>query len=232
MADPDVEYRQHRFTLPPGATDLLIVRHGESQPARVDTQFPRVDGHADPALDPRGREEAARVADRLAGESLAAMYVTTLRRTVETATPLARRTGLQPRVEANLREVHLGEWEGGTFRVRVQERHPIARRMFDEGRWDVIPGAEPMAAFEQRVRAGVERIAAAHPDERVVVFTHGGVIAMLMALATGGPPFAFAGADNASLSHLVVSGGRLQLRRFNDTGHLGTDLDRPPEPLT
>jgi 2,3-bisphosphoglycerate-dependent phosphoglycerate mutase len=22
------------------------------------------------------------------------------------------------------------------------------------------------------------------------------------------------------------------LRRFNDTGHLDTDLDRPPEPLT
>jgi 2,3-bisphosphoglycerate-dependent phosphoglycerate mutase len=64
------------------------------------------------------------------------------------------------------------------------------------------------------------------------VFTHGGVIGMLVSLATGGRPFAFISADNASITHLVVPGERWILRRFNDTGHLGTDLDRPPEPLT
>ena len=228
----DREYRQHRFSLPPGAADLLVVRHGESAPARRDVAFPVLDGHADPPLDARGHEEARRVADRLAAEPLAAIYVTPLRRTRETAGPLAARLGLTPREEPDLREVHLGEWEGHTFRVRVSEGDPIAQRMFAEERWDVIPGAESLDSLATRVRRGITRIAAAHPDRRVVVFAHGGVIGMVAALATGGRPFAFLGADNASLTHLVVDRDRWILRRFNDTGHLGTDLDRPPQPLT
>jgi 2,3-bisphosphoglycerate-dependent phosphoglycerate mutase len=233
MSEDPVEYRQHRFRLPEGATDLLIIRHGESQPARLDVEFPKVDGQADPPLDPRGHEEAKRVAERLAPEDLAAIYVTPLQRTHQTAAPLAEKIGLQPRVEPDLREVHLGEWEGAIFRARVRERHPLAIKLFTEERWDVIPGAESVEAVERRVREAVLRIAARHANERVAVFTHGGIIGSLAALATRGRPFAFVGADNASLTHIVVNGedGWI-LRRFNDTGHLDTDLDRPPEPLT
>jgi probable phosphoglycerate mutase len=226
------EYRQHRFVLPPGGADLLIVRHGESQPAREGEPFPMAGRHADPPLDPRGHAEAERVADRLEHEDVAAIYVTPLQRTAQTAAPLASRLGLEPRIEPNLREVHLGEWEGPEFRVRVRNGDPLTQRVFAEERWDVIPGAEPMDALAARVRAGVDRIAAAHPDQRVAVFVHGGVIGAIVALATGGRPFSFIGADNASLTHLVVIGDRWILRRFNDTGHLGTDLDRPVEPLT
>jgi 2,3-bisphosphoglycerate-dependent phosphoglycerate mutase len=230
--DRPAEYRQYRFRLPSGATDILLVRHGESQPARLDRPVPMRNGQADPPLDPRGRLEAERVADRLQDQRLAAIYVTPLRRTLETAGPLLRRLGLEPRVEPDLREVFLGEWEGATFRARVLGKDPIAQRMFEEERWDVIPGAEPTDALVGRVRAAIHRIAAAHPDERVVVFTHGGIVGTVAALATGSRPFAFVAADNASLTHLVVSDDRWILRRFNDTGHLDTDLDEPAEPLT
>lgn len=228
----DEEFRQHRFTLPTGAADLLLVRHGESSPARRGEAFPLRDGHADPPLDARGHAEAERVAERLVGQRLAAVYVTPLQRTWQTAAPLAERIGIAPRVEPDLREVHLGQWEGAEFRVRLSDDDPIAHRMFAEERWDVIPGAESVEALAARVRAGVTRIAAAHPDQRVAVFTHAGVIGMVVGLATGGRPFAFIGADNASITHLVIHGDDWILRRFNDTGHLGTDLDRPPEPLT
>jgi probable phosphoglycerate mutase len=228
------EFRQYRFAPPPGAADLLLVRHGESAPARAEAPFPLVDGRGDPPLHPQGRREAELLADRLATTSgdVAAIYVTPLRRTVETAAPLAARLGLEPRVEPGLVEVHLGEWEGGLFRARIAEDHPIARQMYTEERWDVIPGAETTEALQTRVRAAVERIAAAHADQRVVVVTHGGVIGTILSLATGSRRFAFLGADNASLTHLVVTPERWIVRRFNDTGHLGTDLDRPPQPLT
>jgi 2,3-bisphosphoglycerate-dependent phosphoglycerate mutase len=226
------EYRQYRFRLPPGGTDLLLVRHGESQPARLDVPFPLRDGQADPPLDPQGHVEAERIADRLAAEEIAAIYVTPLRRTAQTAAPLARRLGLEPRIEPDLREVYLGEWEGAVFRARVREGHPVAQQLFAEERWDVIPGAETTQSLRTRVGAGIRRIAAAHPDQRVVVFTHGGVIGTIAAMATGGRPFAFVAADNGSLTHLAVTDGSWMLRRFNDTGHLATDLDRPPEPLT
>jgi 2,3-bisphosphoglycerate-dependent phosphoglycerate mutase len=220
LNDEAVEYRQYRFVPPPGAADLLVVRHGESAPAREDQPADLADGHADPDLDPVGEIQAIRLADRIALEPVDAIYVTTLRRTAQTAAPLAARLGLTPRVELDLREIYLGEWEGAAFRKHTGEGHPIAVRMFTEQRWDVIPGAESTADFEARVRHGINRIAAAHPNQRVVVVVHGGVIGMMLAIATGAQNFAFVGADNASISQLVVLGDRWIVRRFNDTAHL------------
>ena len=226
------EYRQLRFSRPPGATEILLVRHGESVAARPEAPFPLVDGQGDPELDANGHEQARRVAEQLAEEDIAAVYVTNLRRTAESAAPLARLLGLEPIVEADLREVHLGEWEGGEFRRHVMEGHPIALRMREEQRWDVIPGAEPTEKFSARVRAAIGRIAARHPEQCVAVFTHGGTIGQILAEASSSRPFAFSGSDNGAVSHLVVHGDRWMIRRYNDTGHLYPGFSRPPEPLT
>jgi probable phosphoglycerate mutase len=214
------EYPQQRFTPPPGATDVLLVRHGQSAAARPEQPFPLVEGQGDPPLSPLGQGQAVALGRRLAGAGLDAVYVTTLRRTLETARPLLDATGLEPRIEPDLREVHLGEWEGGLFRRHVAEQHPLAMRMRAEERWDVIPGAESAASLAARVRGALERIAAAHPGELIAVVTHGGVIGQALSLATGSRPFAFTGADNASISQLVLTPQRWVLRRFNDTAHL------------
>jgi probable phosphoglycerate mutase len=226
------EYRQYRFQPPPGATELLVVRHGESAPARPGQQFALTGGHGDPELAPEGRWQAEQLGIRLAKEHIDAIYVTTLRRTHETAAPLASRLGVQPLVEPDLREVYLGEWEGGVYRQKAAEGDPAFRAAMAEGEWGRIPGAETTAQLRARAVAAVERIVARHPDERVVVVSHGGVIGCLLAHSTGGLPFAFVGADNASISHLVVTDGRWILRRFNDTGHLAGELSAAPEPPT
>ena len=213
-------YRQARFRMPPGATELLLIRHGESQAANPDDPFPLMDGHADPALDPNGHDQAQRLAVRLADRPIDAIYVTTLRRTAQTAAPLAERLGLTPQVEPDLREVFLGDWEAGLFRKMVAEQHPVAQRMWAEERWDVIPGAEPTSEFAARVGGAVRRLAAAHPDQVLAVIVHGGVIGQALALAADSRPFAFLGADNASISRLVVAGDRWIVRGFNDTAHL------------
>jgi probable phosphoglycerate mutase len=225
------EYRQAQFARPRGACDVLLVRHGESAPAREGESFAMVDGHGDPPLDPVGRRQATLVGERLAVEPIGAIYVTNLQRTVQTAAPLAAALGLEPLVEADLREVHLGEWEGGSFRRHTAEGHPAAVRMMTEQRWDVIPGAEPAEVFAARVAAGLGRIVAAHPDECVAVFTHGGVISQLLAAATGARPFSFL-SDNASISHLVVAPDHAVLRRYNDTTHLSATFFSAPQPLT
>ncbi len=224
MTDPSSEVRQLRFERPPGATSILLVRHGESIPARADQLFPLVGGHGDPELDPRGVEQAERIGRRLSrarhGEKISAIYVTNLRRTAETAAPLAQALAMEPGVEADLREVFLGEWEGGLYRMKISEGGPIARRLMEEGRWDVIPGAESDDSLIGRIRAAIGRISAAHPDELVAVFTHGGVIGRIMAEATGSRSLAFAGAANGSISEIVVLPGSWVLRCFNDTAHL------------
>jgi probable phosphoglycerate mutase len=214
------EYRQFRFQRPPGSTELVLIRHGESAPARFDRPYPYRDGHGDPELAPQGREQALRLADRFEGQQFDAIYVTTLRRTAQTAAPLAERLGITPRVEADLREVHLGEWEGGLLRKHVAEGHPLVTKMNHEQRWDVVPGAEPTERLAERVGAGIRRIAEAHPDQRVAAVVHGGVIGQVLAMATGARPFTFIGADNASVSVLVVAGDQWILRGYNDVSHL------------
>jgi probable phosphoglycerate mutase len=178
-------------------------------------------------------EQAELAAERLVatGERIAAVYVTTLQRTRQTAAPLLDRLRMEAVVEPELREVYLGEWEGGEFRRRVADGDPIAERMYRERRWDVIPGAEPQADFAGRVKRGITRIAAAHPDELVVAVVHGGVIGQVIGEATGADGFAFSGADNASISHVVVDGDRWIVRCFNDTSHLSPTFSTAAQAL-
>ena len=221
--DPNVaqaSYPQSGFPDIPGSADILLIRHGQSEPYQPGAPFPLVDGHADPALTARGQDQAARLADRLAGTRIDAIYVTTLQRTAQTAAPLAARLGLPPRVEPGLREVHLGDWEGGEYRQRVAEHDPIVMQVFQTERWEVIPGAETSSSFSARVDAAIGRLAQAHTGQRVAVFTHGGVIGQALAQASGSRPFAFLSADNGSISRLLVTGQRWIVRGFNDTAHL------------
>jgi probable phosphoglycerate mutase len=140
---------------------------------------------------------------------------------------------MTPIVEPDLREVFLGEWEGEKLRRFAAERHPTFVKSFMEQRWDVIPGAEQDELFSARVGGAIQRIAERHRDECVAVFTHGGVIARVLADATDSRPFAFLGADNGSISHIVVdlNLNRWIVRRFNDTAHLNPGFSVAPEPL-
>ena len=205
---------------PPGSTELWLVRHGASADSVEGETFELVEGQGDPPLSEAGHHQAELVAQRLGHEPFDGMYVSTLRRTAQTAAPLVDRTGMTPVVDADLREVFLGEWEGGVLRQKAADGDPLWGRVMAEQRWDVVPGAESRHALGGRLRRAVERITAAHPGGRVVVFSHGAAIGELLAQATGSAPFAFLGADNASISRLVVAADRWVLRGYNDTAHL------------
>ncbi len=214
------EARQHRFRPAKGAADLLLIRHGETQAAVRGESFPMVEGQGNPALHPDGEVQAVAIGERLKGEAIDAIYVTTMQRTHQTAAPLAAHLGLVPKVERDLREVFLGDWDGGEYRFRAAARDPAFLRAKERQEWGEIPGAETTAGFHARVQAGLLRVAQAHADELVAVVVHGGVIAAALALATNTPAFTFMGADNGSISRLVVHGEQMVLRGFNDVSHL------------
>jgi 2,3-bisphosphoglycerate-dependent phosphoglycerate mutase len=227
----DDEFRQIRFAPPPGSTQVILVRHGESAPLRPDEPFALVDGHGDPHLSELGQWQAERVGERLRDEPVGAIYVSTLTRTHQTAAPLARLLQIEPRVEPDLREVFLGDWEGGQYRVKAAEGHPAFIQMQTEERWDAIPGGETNESLTTRTVGVLERLHQAHADELVVVVAHGGVIGAILAHAAKSRPFAFMGADNGSIHHLVLTERRWIVRRYNDTGHLDS-VSAVPAPLT
>jgi 2,3-bisphosphoglycerate-dependent phosphoglycerate mutase len=215
-------YRQQAFAVPRDAIELIVIRHGASAALEPGETFELVEGHGDPPLAPEGREQAMRVAERLHGEPLRALFVTPLQRTAQTAEPLVAATGLRPQVMPDLREVHLGEWEGGEYRRRMHERDPIAMKALMEERWDIIPGAESMESLAERVGAGLDAmLSAIGPGGMGVAVLHGGVIGELCRQVTRSRPFAFIHADNCSITRIVqFSVGHRLLRSFNDTAHL------------
>jgi probable phosphoglycerate mutase len=221
MADRD-SFEQSPYELPPGSTEVVLVRHGASEAAVVGSRFPLVDGHSDPALSEVGKAQARNVCARLEGEEIGGLFVSTLRRTGETAAPLVEATGLQPTVLKDMREVYLGDFEGGEYRIRSGRGDPVIAQVFAEERWDAIPGGESWEDFGARLSAGIAAIAAAvGPETTAVAVVHGAVIGQLCRQATDSRPFAFVHSDNCSISRLVVlADGRWLLRSFNDTSHL------------
>ena len=215
-------YPQKDYSRPKGSIEVVLIRHGASEAAVDGQSFELLEGQADPALSPDGERQAQAVAAALSGEPLAALYVTPLRRTAQTAAPLAAATGLEPVVLAELREVHLGDLDGGAFRIAVARRDPLVAEVFAQQRWDVIPGAEAAEDFARRTRAGMERIVAgAQPGAMVAAVVHGGVIGELCRQASDSRPFAFVHADNGSISRIaVLPDGRWWVRTFNEGAHL------------
>ncbi|HEY2601827.1 MAG TPA: histidine phosphatase family protein [Thermoleophilaceae bacterium] len=215
-------YPQGGFFVPPDATQVLLIRHGASAAAIPGEPFELLEGQSDPPLAPEGREQALKVAAALAGEPLSALFVTPLRRTAETAAPLAERTGLEPKVVIDLREVMLGDWEGGEFRIRLANGDPIIAQMAREERWDVIPGAEKMEDFGARVARGLAHVAdEIGPGTTGAAVLHGGVITEVCRQVTGSRPFAFLEVDNTAITRLLrFADGRWRLRYFNETAHL------------
>jgi probable phosphoglycerate mutase len=235
MSENDDEqiYPQYRFRIPEGACDILLVRHGESaaMPAGGGGFPTTASGQADPDLAPAGREQAVLVSARLAKAGLEALYVSSLRRTQQTVAPLVEQTDLKPIILEDLREIELGEWEGGEFRRLANNKDPRMMRLLRNGDWSQVPGAEDAKAFAERVRRAITRIAAEHPNQRVAVICHGGVIGQVIALASGSSTLAFMGCDNSSISQIIVHDGHWIVRRFNDTEHLSPAFTTAASPV-
>jgi 2,3-bisphosphoglycerate-dependent phosphoglycerate mutase len=220
-AEKRVLHSQKRYTLPGGACEIILVRHGASA---SDIAQKLAYGDlvlADPPLSAAGRAQAEAVAKRLEREPFTHIFVTPLQRTQQTAAPLAELTGLVPVVIPDLREAYMGDWEHD-FYVRVAAQDPLLKRMLIEESWEVIPNAERMQEFAARVRTGIREVAGALADgSACVAFVHGGTIGELCRQATASRAFAFFAPENTSISRLVVhQDGHWGLRTYNDVSHL------------
>jgi broad specificity phosphatase PhoE len=137
----------------------------------------------DVALNAHGRQQAQELVARLAGVQVDQIYCSPQPRTHQTAQPLAQARGLAIQTEAAFDEVDLGDWQGRTFdEVRDQDawKHWLERRGSAQP-----PGGEPFAEVERRAMAGLHRLAQRHPDQHVLVVSHGDVLKAMVAGSIG-----------------------------------------------
>jgi broad specificity phosphatase PhoE len=214
------------LSLKNGGTELYFVRHGDALPDQDEIVMGDYDAQA---LSDLGRRQAQAVARALARFNITAIYSSPTGRAAQTAQPLADALGLPVTIEHNLREVELGpvgaDAQGVTdplalsklLRQWMQQIAVIALR---DGDWSKIPGSEPAAALRARILDVVTRIHAAHPGERVALFSHGGAINAFFATILDLKRDYFFPAANTSVSIARVLGERRLLMALNDISHL------------
>ena len=143
---------------------LWLVRHG----ATDWSDKGRLNGWADVFLNERGRLQAERLAAWLAGKAFAGVWSSDLSRSTETARLAASGAATDER----LRELDFGELEGRTWDECPPEvRQALAA--FDDFE---APGGEAVTQLRRRVH----EFAMALGDGDHLVFTHGGVIRLLL----------------------------------------------------
>ncbi len=195
---------------------LTLVRHGQTS-ANVDGVW---HGSIDTALTPLGCSQAERVADQLARtrSDATALYASPLTRARETARPIAERLALEPRIEHDLREYHLGAWEGIPYAELVRE-HRLFERMQADPDWEP-GGGESARQVAERLAGRLRAIAARHPGERVIVVTHGGALTLGLGLLLDREVSAWRRVmDNCAISDLVFE-PEPRLAAWNETAHL------------
>lgn len=200
-------------------TDMILIRHGETDWNRE----LRFQGQIDVPLNDIGHLQARRVAERLVAEPIHHIYQSDLTRTRQTALPSAQRLSLAGVDEPGLREQHFGIVEG--MRVAdIKACHPddwLCWLRF-EADWAFAGGGESTRRFHARVTNAVRRLAAQHPRETLLIFTHGGVLDMIwrtaMGLALEGPRQSQI--PNGGINRVRVDGDRIDVLAWADARHL------------
>lgn len=203
---------------PAPATELLLVRHGETDWNRA----LRFQGHSDIPLNAQGRAQAERLAQRLAAEPIDVVVCSDLQRARQTAQPLLDARGLPAQADAGWREQAFGAIEG-LDAATIRARHPEIWATWLRHDADLAPpGGESNRQFHARVLAALHALVAAHGGRRVAVFTHGGVLDMLWrtvhALPLTGPRSCLI--PNTGLNRLRWDGAALSIVAWGDDTHL------------
>jgi probable phosphoglycerate mutase len=200
------------------ATRIIATRHGETA-WNVDT---RIQGHLDIPLNDVGRWQARRLGAALADEPITRIYASDLGRAHQTAQAVADQVGLEVISEPGLRERGFGIFEGRTF-AEIEVELPDQALRWRKRDPDFEPeGGESLLRFRARIVATLDRLAAEHCGEQILVVGHGGVMDVLYRAATRqelqAPRTRALG--NAAINRLLWTPDGLTLVGWADTGHL------------
>ena len=163
-----------------GQVPLLLVRHGQTR-ANVERRFV---GRTDVPLDEEGHQQAARLAARLQGVPLAALYASPLSRARQTAEAIKHPITL----DDQLMELHQGALEGLDGPTAFARFPEVFSAWMSDPASAVIPGGEALLACQSRGVAALTRIAQAHrPGPPVIVVSHQLLIVTTLLAALGQP---------------------------------------------
>jgi broad specificity phosphatase PhoE len=200
-------------------TRVFLVRHG----ATILTAEDRFAGATDIPLSDEGREQVRRLAVRLSGEKISAVFASPLGRTIETASILATPHSLPVQPVDGLREINHGHWEKKT-RKEVGLEYPDEVKEWDSDPFTFAPpGGESGLAVTARALPALLDIVRSQPGNCILVVSHKATIRLLLSSLLGFDPRRYR--DNLDQSPAALNivdfhdPSRSRLTLFNDTSH-------------
>jgi broad specificity phosphatase PhoE len=198
---------------------LILVRHGETEANAREIN----EGHSPGKLTAKGKRQAKLVGMRLRDEKIDKIYVSDLKRTVDTASEIIRHHPKARVVyEPLLRERNQGVLEKspyGTFSRIVKER--------GENVLDFKPeGGESINEVKHRIGRFLDRIMKRDKDKTILLVTHGGVIVnmliKLLRIPEEGDNYKSLLPQNTAVTIIAVDskGKKNTLETFNCVKHL------------
>lgn len=155
---------------------ILLARHGETDDNREPI---RAQGFRDTPLNDTGRRQAGELAERVAQMGIVSLWSSDLSRAAETAQIVGARIGLEPKLDARLREASRGDWEGRLFIDVAREEPERYAAWLAAGEGFRFPGGESLREQSDRVSAALDDVRRAGELPALVVCHGGSIRAML-----------------------------------------------------
>ena len=198
---------------------IVLIRHGETDYNREN----RVQGQLNSTLTPEGLEQAEAVTDWVAEHyAIDAIYASDLNRTVNTAKPLADRLGLPIHTTKELRELHLGLWQGLLYTDAVERFPETARKRKEDPGNTRYEEGESYCDLMNRATKEMDRIAKENDGKTIAVYSHGGTIRAMICAWMGIPIkdiFTVPPIPNTAVNVLTYENGKVEFLLRNSVEH-------------
>lgn len=187
-------------------TRVYLMRHGEVQNGGEK----RYNGHIDIDITEKGIDQMRRLAERLAGKRISAVYSSDLIRSVKGAEIISKSIGLACTSVRELRERSVGAWEGLTAE-EINQRYP---EQYSAWRADLLnyrpPNGECVYDVRDRILPVYRKLLNTHTGQEIAMLLHGGVNRIILADAIG--------LDLRNLFSMEQSFGALNIIDYFDDG--------------
>jgi alpha-ribazole phosphatase/probable phosphoglycerate mutase len=199
-------------------TKVYLVRHGETE-WNYQSRF---QGTKDTELNSKGKQQAKKLASRLADKDFAAIYSSDLSRAYRTAQIITDNRGQEITQIADLKEINFGCWEGLTHEDLENDYEEEFNNWKEDPAKYSPPGGETIKELEARTKTALLEIIAEHPEEKILVVTHGGVIRTLVSSFLGVPMDKYWRIiqHNTAVNILNFYQGEVTIELLNCTAHL------------
>ncbi len=200
-------------------TEIYLIRHAQAE----GNVYRMMQGHWDGDVTDMGMKQIDALAERFRDKAVDAVYASDLHRTMLTASAITKYHPLSIIPDERLREINVGPWETKFFGNVMHDEPELARQfIFEQDKW-YKEGAETYEQVGNRVYPALEDIARRHPNQKVVVVSHGVSIRCCLSKISGislndveDLPIC----KNTSVTKLIWEDDKFRIEYMNDASHI------------